>query len=56
MELKVAHAIKKVIVFPVPSRDVTHQIIPGRELLNFSRPGLVTLVWLVTSCWGWEKR
>jgi hypothetical protein len=32
-------AVKKVIVFSVPSRDVTNQTIPGRELLNYSRPG-----------------
>jgi hypothetical protein len=35
---------KKVIVFPVLSRDVTNRTIPGRELLNYSRPGRVWLV------------
>jgi hypothetical protein len=38
--------LKKVTVFPVPSRDVTNQNLPGRELLNYSRPGRV---WLGTS-------
>ncbi len=35
--------VKKVIVFPVPSRDVTNQTLPGRELLNYSWPGRVWL-------------
>ncbi len=43
---------KKVIVFPVHSRDVTNQSLPGRELLNYSRPGRV---WLVTSPLGTGK-
>jgi hypothetical protein len=30
---------KKGNVFPVPSRDVTFQTLPGRELLNYFRPG-----------------
>jgi hypothetical protein len=38
------YTVKKVIVFPVPSRDVTNQTLPGRELLNFSLPGRVRLV------------
>ncbi len=42
----------KVIVFPVSSRDVTNQTLPGRELLNYSRPGRV---WLVTSRLGTGK-
>ncbi len=29
-----AYTVKKVIVFPVPSRDVTHQTLPGQELIN----------------------
>jgi hypothetical protein len=35
------HCKKKVSGFPVPSRDVTDQTLPGRELLNYSRPGRV---------------
>ncbi len=38
--------------FPVPSRDVTNQILPDREKLNCSRPGRV---WLVTSRLGTGK-
>jgi hypothetical protein len=38
--------VKKVIGFPVPSRDITNQTLPGQELLNFSR---TSRVWLVTS-------
>ncbi len=30
---------KKSNDFPVPSRDVTDQILPGREKFNYSRPG-----------------
>jgi|688.fasta_scaffold537622_1 hypothetical protein len=37
--------VKKVIIFPVPSRDVTNQTLSGRELLNYSWP---VRVWLVT--------
>ena len=37
--------VKKVSDFPVPSRDVTNQTLPGRELLNYSWP---QRVWLVT--------
>ncbi len=33
---------KKVIHFPVPSRDVTDQSLPGREKCNYSRPGRET--------------
>jgi hypothetical protein len=29
---------KKAIVFPAPSRDITKQTLPGRELLNYSLP------------------
>ncbi len=43
---------KKVMVFPVPSEDVTNQTFPGRELSNYSRPGRV---WLVTSRLGTVK-
>ncbi len=32
------HSEKKFIVFPVPSRDVTNQTLPGQELLNYSQP------------------
>ncbi len=35
------YTIKKVIVFPVHSRDVTNQTIPGQELLNNSWPGII---------------
>jgi hypothetical protein len=30
------YTVKKVIVFPVPSRDVNIETLPGRELLNYS--------------------
>jgi hypothetical protein len=46
------YTVKKVIVFPVPSRDVTNHTLPGRELLNYSRPGRI---WLVTSRLGTGK-
>ena len=46
------YTVKKVIDFPVPSREVTNQTLPGRELFNYSRPGRV---WLVTSRLGTEK-
>jgi hypothetical protein len=32
------HCNKRLAVFPVPSRDVTYQTLPGREYLNYSRP------------------
>jgi hypothetical protein len=35
---------KKVIVFPVPSRYVIDQTLPGREYFNYSRPGRLCLV------------
>jgi hypothetical protein len=41
----VQSTVKKVIIFRVPSRDVTNQTLPGQELLNCSRPGRV---WLLT--------
>ncbi len=44
--------VKKVIVFPVPSRAVTNQALPGRELLNYSLP---ERVWLVSSRLGMGK-
>jgi hypothetical protein len=31
------HTVKKVNDFPVPSRDVTNQTLPGLENLNYSR-------------------
>ncbi len=34
-----AAPIYKIIVIPVPSRDVTNQTLPGREFFNYSRPG-----------------
>jgi hypothetical protein len=46
------YTVKKVIVFPVPSQDVTNQTFLCRELLNYSRPGKV---WLVTSRVGTGK-
>ncbi len=33
-----AYTVKKVSGFPGPSRDVTYQTLPGRKLLNYSRP------------------
>jgi hypothetical protein len=39
------YTVKKVGDIPVSSRDVTYQILPGREKLNYSRLGRV---WLVT--------
>ncbi len=38
--------------FPVPRRDVSDQTLPGRELINDSRPGRV---WSVTSRLGTGK-
>jgi hypothetical protein len=38
------YTVKKVIVFPVPSRDVSSQTLPGREKFNNSRPDRVKLV------------
>ncbi len=35
------YTVKKVNDFPVPSRDITYQTLPGREQFNFSRPGRV---------------
>jgi hypothetical protein len=49
---KEQYTVKKVIVFPVPSRDVTNQTLPGREKFNYSRPGRF---WLVTSRQGTGK-
>ncbi len=43
---------KKVSDFPVPSRDVTNQTLPGRESFYYSRPGRV---WLVTPWLGTVK-
>jgi hypothetical protein len=44
--------VKKIIVFPVLSRDITNQTHPGREILDYSRPGRV---WSVTSHLGAGK-
>ncbi len=41
--LSAVYTVKKIIVFPVPSRDVAHQTLPSRELLNYSLPGRVWL-------------
>ncbi len=46
------YTVKKVIDFAVPSRNVTNQTLPGRELLNYS---LLRRVWLVKSRLGTEK-
>ncbi len=43
------YTVKKDCHFPIPSRDVTDQTLPGREYFNFSRPGRV---WSVTSRLG----
>ncbi len=53
LHTEVVYTVKKVIVFPVPSWDVTNQTLPGRKLFNYSRPGRVR-VWLVTSRLGQE--
>jgi hypothetical protein len=45
----IPYTVKKVIVFLVPSQDVTNQTLPCREILNYSRPGRV---WVVTSRLG----
>jgi hypothetical protein len=48
------HCKKRFVVgFPVPSRDVTDQTLPGREYFNYSRPGM--RVCLVTSRLGMGK-
>ncbi len=46
------HCKKKVCGFPVPSRDVTNQTLPGQEYFNYSR---TERVWLVTSRLGTGK-
>jgi hypothetical protein len=46
------YTVKKVIVFPVPRRDVTNQTLPGREKFNYSRAGRV---WLLTFRLGTGK-
>ncbi len=49
----VAHTVKKVENFPVPSRDVTNQTLPGRDkLFNYFRP---VIILFVTSRRGTEK-
>ncbi len=40
-ENDIIHCKKKVTDFPVPSRDVTIQTLPGWEKLNYSRLGRV---------------
>jgi hypothetical protein len=47
------YTVKKVSDFHFPSRDITIQTLPGRELLNYSRPGRV---FKVTSRLGRENR
>ncbi len=47
----VTYTVQKVIVFPIPSQNVTNQTLPGRKLLNYSWPGRF---WLVTSRLGTE--
>jgi hypothetical protein len=37
-EKKSGYTVKKVINFPVPSRDVTYQTLPGREYFNYIPP------------------
>ncbi len=46
------YTVKKVYNFPVPSRAVTDQTLPGREKFNYSRP---MRVWSVTSRLGTGK-
>ncbi len=46
------YTVRKLIDFPVPSRDVTDQTLPGREKFNYSRPGRV---WSVTPRLGTGK-
>jgi hypothetical protein len=46
------YTVKKVIDFPVPSRDVTNQTLPGQEKFNYSR---LERVWLVTFRLGTGK-
>jgi hypothetical protein len=44
IDTNVIHCKKKFNDFPVPSQDVTHQTLRGREKFNYSRPGRVGLV------------
>jgi hypothetical protein len=41
LSLLFLYTVKKVSGLLVPSWDVTGQTLPGRELLNYSRPGRV---------------
>ncbi len=50
--LHTVYTVKKVIVFPVPSRGFTNKTPLGRELLNYSQPGRV---WLMTFRLGTGK-
>jgi hypothetical protein len=46
LQVRVARqfTVKKVCGFPVPSRDVTNQTLPGWEYFNYTRPERVRLV------------
>jgi hypothetical protein len=46
------YTVKKVLDFPVPSRDVTYHTLPGREQFNYS---CSARVWYVTSRLGAGK-
>jgi hypothetical protein len=41
MGLRTTYTVKKVTYFPISSRDVTYQTLPGWEYSNYSRPGRV---------------
>jgi hypothetical protein len=47
-----SYTLKKVIDFPVPSRNVTNQTLPDWELKTYSRP---RRVWYVTSQMGTKE-
>jgi hypothetical protein len=49
---KELHCKKQVRDFPVPSRNVTNQTLPGREHLNYSWESLVSDI---PAAWGLEK-
>ncbi len=38
LSTQLRYTVKKVNDFPVPSRDVTYQTLPGREKFTYSRP------------------
>ncbi len=52
VDCEVDYTVKKVSDYPVSSRDVTKQTLPGREKFNHSRPARV---WLVTPGLGMGK-